>query len=137
MQTTESEPEFEGTIMNVTYPIGREAVLTCSVRNLGRYKVKTKKQNCMHAHKFLSILLEKKCAQADTLSCAFDTKLFYHFIFLPASKIKKKIIELQRMKIYLKRLWCMHDVNFSFFFFFFSFFGCNIILTHTFNKKRY
>lgn len=33
------EPEFEGTIQNVTYPAGREAVLTCSVKNLGRYKV--------------------------------------------------------------------------------------------------
>ncbi|KAL7020222.1 hypothetical protein ACKWTF_011422 [Chironomus riparius] len=33
------EPEFEGTIQNVTFPAGREAVLTCSVRNLGRYKV--------------------------------------------------------------------------------------------------
>lgn len=34
-----AEPEFEGTIQNVTFPAGREAVLTCSVRNLGRYKV--------------------------------------------------------------------------------------------------
>ncbi|XP_038117798.1 lachesin [Culex quinquefasciatus] len=33
------EPEFEGTIQNVTFPAGREAVLTCSVKNLGRYKV--------------------------------------------------------------------------------------------------
>ncbi|XP_055549938.1 lachesin [Wyeomyia smithii] len=35
----EPEPEFEGTIQNVTFPAGREAVLTCSVKNLGRYKV--------------------------------------------------------------------------------------------------
>ncbi|XP_058061749.1 lachesin-like [Anopheles bellator] len=33
------EPEFEGTIQNISSPTGREAVLTCSVRNLGRYKV--------------------------------------------------------------------------------------------------
>lgn len=39
IQGTELEPEFEGTIMNVTFPAGREAVLTCSVRNLGKYKV--------------------------------------------------------------------------------------------------
>lgn len=39
----ELEPEFEGTITNVTFPAGREAVLTCSVRNLGRYKVRFEK----------------------------------------------------------------------------------------------
>lgn len=39
LQGVELEPEFEGTITNVTFPAGREAVLTCSVRNLGRYKV--------------------------------------------------------------------------------------------------
>lgn len=39
LQITDAEPEFEGTIQNVTYPAGREAVLTCSVSNLGRYKV--------------------------------------------------------------------------------------------------
>lgn len=35
----ELEPEFQGTIQNVTYPAGREAVLTCTVKNLGKYKV--------------------------------------------------------------------------------------------------
>lgn len=40
LQGLDLEPEFDGTIQNVTYPAGREAVLTCSVRNLGRYKVK-------------------------------------------------------------------------------------------------
>jgi neurotrimin len=40
------EPEFEGTIQNVTFPAGREAVLTCSVRNLGRYKVAAALINC-------------------------------------------------------------------------------------------
>lgn len=38
-QGIEPEPEVEGRISNVTFPAGREAVLTCSVRNLGRYKV--------------------------------------------------------------------------------------------------
>lgn len=38
-QGIELEPEVEGRISNVTFPAGREAVLTCSVRNLGRYKV--------------------------------------------------------------------------------------------------
>uniref|UniRef100_A0A8W7PR12 Ig-like domain-containing protein n=1 Tax=Anopheles coluzzii TaxID=1518534 RepID=A0A8W7PR12_ANOCL len=33
------EPEFEGTIQNISSPTGREAILTCSVKNLGRYKV--------------------------------------------------------------------------------------------------
>ena len=41
LQGLDLEPEFDGTIQNVTYPAGREAVLTCSVRNLGRYKVRT------------------------------------------------------------------------------------------------
>lgn len=35
----EAEPEFQGSISNVTYPAGREAVLTCTVNNLGKYKV--------------------------------------------------------------------------------------------------
>lgn len=35
----ETEPEFLGSISNVTYPAGREAVLSCTVRNLGKYKV--------------------------------------------------------------------------------------------------
>ncbi|CRL05482.1 CLUMA_CG018236, isoform B [Clunio marinus] len=39
LQGLDVEPEFEGTIQNVTFPAGREAVLTCSVKNLGRYKV--------------------------------------------------------------------------------------------------
>ncbi|XP_036345395.1 lachesin-like isoform X1 [Rhagoletis pomonella] len=33
------DPEFLGTINNVTYPAGREAILACSVRNLGKNKV--------------------------------------------------------------------------------------------------
>uniref|UniRef100_A0A1A9Z6V7 Ig-like domain-containing protein n=1 Tax=Glossina pallidipes TaxID=7398 RepID=A0A1A9Z6V7_GLOPL len=33
------DPEFLGTISNVTFPAGREAILTCSVRNLGKNKV--------------------------------------------------------------------------------------------------
>ncbi|XP_055851916.1 lachesin isoform X2 [Episyrphus balteatus] len=33
------EPEFIGTISNVTYPAGREAILACTVRNLGNNKV--------------------------------------------------------------------------------------------------
>lgn len=39
LQGAEPEPEFQGAIANVTYPAGREAVLTCSVKNLGKYKV--------------------------------------------------------------------------------------------------
>lgn len=31
-QGVELEPEFVGSISNVTYPVGREAVLTCSVK---------------------------------------------------------------------------------------------------------
>lgn len=38
-QGLEPEPEFHGSISNVTYPAGREAVLTCTVKNLGKYKV--------------------------------------------------------------------------------------------------
>ncbi|KAM7361462.1 dpr-interacting protein gamma isoform 3-T4 [Cochliomyia hominivorax] len=33
------DPEFIGTINNVTFPAGREAILACSVRNLGKNKV--------------------------------------------------------------------------------------------------
>ncbi|XP_022211531.1 lachesin [Drosophila obscura] len=33
------DPEFIGFINNVTYPAGREAILACSVRNLGKNKV--------------------------------------------------------------------------------------------------
>ena len=33
------EPEFEEDIRNVTVPAGREAILSCVVRNLGKYKV--------------------------------------------------------------------------------------------------
>lgn len=40
IQGTELEPEFDGTITNVTFPAGREAVLTCSVKNLDKYKVR-------------------------------------------------------------------------------------------------
>ncbi|KAG4069649.1 hypothetical protein HA402_014672 [Bradysia odoriphaga] len=32
-------PEFAGPIVNVSFPIGREAVLTCNVANLGGFKV--------------------------------------------------------------------------------------------------
>lgn len=40
-QGLEYEPEFQGSISNVTYPAGREAILTCTVKNLGKYKVST------------------------------------------------------------------------------------------------
>lgn len=36
----ELSPEFKKPIENVTVAVGREGVLTCSVSNLGRYKVK-------------------------------------------------------------------------------------------------
>lgn len=35
----DSEPDFLGPIENVTVAIGREAVLTCSVLDLGDFKV--------------------------------------------------------------------------------------------------
>lgn len=33
------DPEFSSPIGNVTVPLGREAVLTCAVTNLGNYRV--------------------------------------------------------------------------------------------------
>lgn len=35
----DAEPDFIGPIENVTVALGREAVLTCSVSDLGDYKV--------------------------------------------------------------------------------------------------
>lgn len=35
----DSEPNFVGPIENVTVALGREAVLTCSVSDIGDYKV--------------------------------------------------------------------------------------------------
>lgn len=35
----DAEPDFAGPIQNVTVALGREAVLTCSVTDLGDYKV--------------------------------------------------------------------------------------------------
>lgn len=32
-------PRFVGPVVNVTVPLGREAVLSCSVENLATYKV--------------------------------------------------------------------------------------------------
>ena len=40
----DAEPDFEGIITNVTFPVGREAILVCAVKNLGRFKVKQKKR---------------------------------------------------------------------------------------------
>lgn len=37
--TTDLDPDFSKAIGNITVPIGREAVLSCSVTNLGPYKV--------------------------------------------------------------------------------------------------
>lgn len=37
----DAEPDFLGPIENVTVALGREAVLTCSVSDLGDYKVST------------------------------------------------------------------------------------------------
>ena len=36
---SDKEPEFSAPIKNITVPLGREAVLTCSVTDLGNYKV--------------------------------------------------------------------------------------------------
>lgn len=33
------EPDFEIPINNLTIPVGREAILSCTVNNLGKYKV--------------------------------------------------------------------------------------------------
>lgn len=38
----EKEPEFSAPIKNITVPAGREAVLTCSVTELGHYKVSSR-----------------------------------------------------------------------------------------------
>lgn len=38
----DAEPDFLGPIENVTVPLGREAVLTCSVSDIGDYKVRAK-----------------------------------------------------------------------------------------------
>lgn len=51
-QGIELEPEVEGRISNVTFPAGREAVLTCSVKNLGRYKVHTNKHTILYGREF-------------------------------------------------------------------------------------
>lgn len=39
----EKEPEFSAPIKNITVPLGREGVLTCSVTELGHYKVSKNK----------------------------------------------------------------------------------------------
>jgi len=33
-------PEFVGAVENVTVPVGRDAIFTCNVKNLGRFKVR-------------------------------------------------------------------------------------------------
>lgn len=38
-QNTLQLPEFKAPIGNVTTPVGREAVLTCTVDHIGKYKV--------------------------------------------------------------------------------------------------
>ncbi|KAH8362989.1 hypothetical protein KR084_004149 [Drosophila pseudotakahashii] len=48
------DPEFIGFINNVTYPAGREAILACSVRNLGKNKVSLGNNNLKY---FLNFLL--------------------------------------------------------------------------------
>lgn len=34
-----ADPKFSAPISNVTFPVGREALLTCVVQDLGSYKV--------------------------------------------------------------------------------------------------
>lgn len=34
-----ADPQYSAPILNVTVPVGREAILTCSVEALGSYKV--------------------------------------------------------------------------------------------------
>ena len=33
------KPEFVGEVENVTVPVGRDAIFTCNVKNLGRFRV--------------------------------------------------------------------------------------------------
>jgi hypothetical protein len=33
------KPEFMGLVENVTVPVGRDAIFTCNVKNLGRFRV--------------------------------------------------------------------------------------------------
>lgn len=52
--TSEPEPEFGDAIQNVTVPLGREAILSCIVDNLGDYKVgwlRTDTQTILSLHK--------------------------------------------------------------------------------------
>lgn len=49
-------PDFSSPIGNVTAPVGREAVLTCAVTNLGAYKV-----GCLlhtHHNNYVYVLLD-------------------------------------------------------------------------------
>lgn len=39
INVNEKQPEFSAPIKNITVPVGREAVLTCSVTELGNFKV--------------------------------------------------------------------------------------------------
>lgn len=39
LERVSNEPDFVGNIKNVTVPAGREAILSCSVSNLGKFKV--------------------------------------------------------------------------------------------------
>jgi len=39
------EPEFLNPMENVTVALGREAILVCSVKNIGEHKVSLKKNN--------------------------------------------------------------------------------------------
>lgn len=66
-------PHFTGNIRNVTVAIGREAILSCTVTELGHYKVKKnlyrdldkssirKQFECNRSHKFRDFRIESGC----------------------------------------------------------------------------
>ena len=49
----EAEPEFSEPIQNVTVAIGRDAQLSCTVENLGTYRV----SNCFLIFKSMNLLI--------------------------------------------------------------------------------
>lgn len=54
------EPSFTQPIENVTVPVGRETILSCSVQNLGGFKVSNSRKNFLSfdtQHEYLAAIL--------------------------------------------------------------------------------
>lgn len=126
------EPEFVEPIDNLTIAVGREAVLSCTVSNLGKYKVRNMGILLSWAYILLSFIeiVIRKCeppvAQSGDEKICPKSSLGASYSFLLAQSVLTNLVSANKRKIYIIYFY-MHFVPHR----------SNFLLYNTFKKLQF